>query len=159
MSHSKYKRCRILENNIWKKYLQLGVPPLKWWEKILKKRVGLSFSRLKLPEQMLIYHWTEKNKEENADKVIDHFSAFAKFSQRKTGFLRMTSVVLFVLGLGITASILANLSMRPLDNVWNFMFNSVESDESSKPDADVQDKKPKDQPEIDEDETNKNDCE
>jgi hypothetical protein len=159
MSHSKYKRCRILENNIWKKYLKLGVPPLKWWEKQLKKRLGLSFSKLKLPEQMLIYHWAEKDEKKGENKNIDHFSAFAKFSQRKTEWWRIIAVVLLGIGLGTLASILANYSMKPLDNVWNSMFESVESINNCVPDEKQPGQKSENTTKIDKDETNKNDCE
>jgi hypothetical protein len=156
MSHSKYKRCRILENNIWKKYLKLGVPPLKWWEKQLKKRLGLSFSKLKLPEQMLIYHWAEKDEKKDGNNNIDHFSAFAKFSQRKTEWWRIIAVVLLGIGLGTLASILANYSMKPLDNVWNSMFESVESINNCVPDEKKLGQKSANTTKIDKDETNKN---
>ncbi|MEI8623501.1 hypothetical protein P4S67_02865 [Pseudoalteromonas sp. B137] len=160
MSHSKYKRCRILENNIWKKYLKLGVPTSHWWEEKLKKHCRISFSKLKLPEQMLIYHWAENSNEDYKNGVsIDHFSAFAKFSQRKTGFFRMASVVLFVLSLGVTASILANILMVPLDNVWNSISKSVESSDSPVPDIEYQGQESKNSNRIFKDEATKNDCE
>ena len=160
MSHSKYKRCRILENNIWKKYLKLGVPTSHWWERKLKKHCRISFSKLKLPEQMLIYHWAENSNDDyKKGALIDHFSAFAKFSQRKTGFFRMASVVLFVLSLGVTASILANILMVPLDNVWNSIPKSVESNESPVPDIEYQGQESKNSNRIFKDEATKNDCE
>lgn len=105
ISHSKYKRCRILENNIWKKYLKLGS------------------KKTNLPEQMLIYHWAEsKGKEESKkDQVIEHFSAFAKFTKRKVGLGKMLIVLAIVLAIGVGSGLFANY-------LWTFIGPSVKSD-------------------------------
>ncbi|MCX7097709.1 MAG: hypothetical protein NTV43_07360 [Methylococcales bacterium] len=61
LSHSEFKRCRILEKNLWDSYL--SVP-----------------SDISIPDQMLIYHWKEPLQKLDEQKYLDNFSAFAKFS-------------------------------------------------------------------------------
>lgn len=75
LSHTNYKRCRILENDLWGQYL------------------GISEEKLK--EQMLIYHWTTKDGNE-----IDHFSAFAKFSSKPVRWPQIIAVIIVALLIG-----------------------------------------------------------
>lgn len=86
MSHSFYNRCRLLEFELWDKYL-----------KINEKKEN------KNKKQMLIYHWKEFN-----DNGIDHFSAFAKFSERKIGIKQIIAVVSIIICLGTLSGLLAN---------------------------------------------------
>jgi hypothetical protein len=94
LSHSDYKRCRILENDIWQNYLTLG-----------NKKNSLD-----LPEQMLIYHWTEQSKQ---NKKLEHFSAFAKFTKRDVTNKQLRNVIIFVFLIGMASGLGAN-------TVWKY---------------------------------------
>lgn len=66
LSHTKFKRCRVLEKDLWDAYLRVG-----------------NIQGLNIPDQMLIYHWKESKEESkpNENAYIEDFSAFAKFSK------------------------------------------------------------------------------
>lgn len=84
MSHSEYSRCRVLEKDLWDKYLK-------------EECYGNGSS------QMLIYHWKKTNKE------IDDFSAFAKFTRRHVKSSDLKRVVAYAIFFGVVASMLANI--------------------------------------------------
>lgn len=89
-AHANFSRCRLLEKGLWKDYLELNS--------------GLD---LKLPQQMLIYHWKESEK--GNEKHIDKFNAFAKFSKitvsKKTIIIFISAAIL----IGFIASFLGEL--------------------------------------------------
>jgi len=103
MSHSKYKRCRVLEKEIWNGYLK-----------------GESNS-IQAPEQMLIYHWSESGKE---GEPIDHFSAFAKYTRRDVTWAKIGAVLSIIFILGVFSGLAANY-------IWTFNDDSVELVETS----------------------------
>jgi hypothetical protein len=90
LSHINYKRCRILENDLWGQYLGINSETLK--------------------EQMLIYHWTTKDNE-----TIDHFSAFAKFSSKPVRWPQITAVLLVTMLAGIFSSLITNYLWQKIE--------------------------------------------
>ncbi|MCP8686082.1 hypothetical protein [Marinobacterium sedimentorum] len=100
MSHSQYSRCRILEDDLWNKYLEQDD----------------SSKKKKKQSQMLIYHWKTKEKEED----IDHFSAFAKFTRRNVTNLNILVILVVLVALSIFSGLLTNLT-------WSSMHKEVES--------------------------------
>lgn len=97
-SHADYKRCRLLERELWDDYLNPDRSPSK-----------------KIPEQMLIYHWKESSyQKDNTGKVkrgspIEKFTAFAKFGKitvTKGIAIRFAGVAL---ALGAFAGLFGNL--------------------------------------------------
>ncbi|SFM58739.1 hypothetical protein [Nitrosomonas communis] len=99
MSHAAYFRCRILESDLWGKYLFINGNEQTQKQKQKQKQ-----------KQMLIYHWKGQNNE-----GIDHFSAFAKFSGRKIHFKQITLVLLFILVLGVLSGLLSNYIWKKLE--------------------------------------------
>lgn len=93
IAHQDFDRCRILENDLWQTYLKSD--PVK---------------QIDLPEQMLIYHWKEKAK---LDKTIDHFSAFAKFTQWNDSKWAVFKVICWIVAFGALGSFLSSI-------VWSF---------------------------------------
>lgn len=91
MSHINYKRCRILENDLWGQYLNTDGNQLK--------------------EQMLIYHWTTKD-----DELIDHFSAFAKFSSKPVRWPQIAAVLLVTIFAGFFSSMFTNYVWQKVEN-------------------------------------------
>lgn len=87
LSHTNYKRCRILENDLWENYLNIEA----------------SSKKKSIKEQMLIYHWATNN-----DETIDHFSAFAKFSSKPVRLWQILAVLLVALLTGFFASTFTN---------------------------------------------------
>ena len=87
IAHQDFSRCRLLENDLWQSYLACG------------DSVGL-----KLPENMLIYHWKEIATE---NKKIEHFSAFAKFTQWLPSIKTQLIVIGWVILFGAFGSLLA----------------------------------------------------
>jgi hypothetical protein len=93
LSHTEFKRCRVLEKDLWETYL---------------REDGQVIS---LPEQMLIYHWREQSKRDQSgvlSEYLENFSAFAKFS--KTIVTKMTIIwfVLSVIALGAASGVIGN---------------------------------------------------
>ncbi len=105
VSHSNYERCRLLESDLWDRYLGL-------------KKVKSS--------QKLIYHWKQKSKgavavlgkprEENNEQeskksigeFINHFSAFAKFSSNTIPTRAIAFAILLLLKTGVLSGVGAN---------------------------------------------------
>ncbi|MCE1058102.1 hypothetical protein LU646_09420 [Pseudomonas alloputida] len=93
LSHTEFKRCRVLEKDLWETYLKENN------------------EEINLPEQMLIYHWREQSKRNSDGELLEHlenFSAFAKFS--KTVITRATIFwfIISVLALGASSGIIGN---------------------------------------------------
>ncbi|HIF9181217.1 TPA: hypothetical protein ACX6R0_002403 [Photobacterium damselae] len=84
-AHSEFKRCRILESEIWDKYLGHQNDTVK--------------------QHMLIYHWSDSGKN---DETIDHFSAFSKFSSTTVTDTKIIFMVVFLIALGVVSGIIAN---------------------------------------------------
>jgi hypothetical protein len=93
MSHSIYNRCRLLESDLWDKYL--GVNDQNGSNQVNNNK-----------KQMLIYHWKEIKKDD--DNGIDHFSAFAKFSDRTISGRQVLIVVVIIIFFGTLSGLLAN---------------------------------------------------
>lgn len=96
-SHSNYERCRVLEKDIWNKYL------------------GLKNNK----SQYLIYHWKEKTSGvsgSNEAKFIDHFSAFAKFTSSNVTKRLLGIVIFSSLVIGIIGGLGANYFWKMIDN-------------------------------------------
>lgn len=90
MSHSLYDRCRLLESDLWDKYLGINDQNGNKHKSNNKK-------------QMLIYHWKNFN-----DIGIDHFSAFAKFSERRIRLPQILIVLALIMSLGTISGLMAN---------------------------------------------------
>lgn len=90
MSHINYKRCRILENDLWGQYLSTNGDQFK--------------------DQMLIYHWATKDGE-----VIDHFSAFAKFSSKPVRWPQITAVLIVTIFTGFFSSMFTNFVWQKVE--------------------------------------------
>lgn len=87
LSHDKYKRCRLLEKEVWNPYLEFK---------------GTSAV---LPTQMLIYHFTKDCKTNH----IDRFNAFAKFVRVKVTISSILLFIFSVIMLGALGSLLATI--------------------------------------------------
>ncbi|MFH4813572.1 hypothetical protein [Vibrio alginolyticus] len=99
-AHSEFKRCRILESEIWDKYL------------------GHKNDTEKQP--MLIYHWTKEGKyNKDAKKIdsIDHFAAFSKFSSTSVTDKKIVTMFLILITFGVISGIIAN-------KLWSLMTDS-----------------------------------
>lgn len=83
-AHSAYERCRLLEGELWKEYLN----PVK----------------LKGDIQMLIYHWKDAAKP--GEDGIDHFAAFAKFTKRVVRKRELAKIAIYVILLGLLVNYL-----------------------------------------------------
>jgi hypothetical protein len=103
MSDANYKRCRILENDLWGEYLELD-PERK---------------ARKFDDPMLIYHWVSSDK-----NGIDHFATFSKFSSKPIRWPQMWAVIFVSLLTGFAASFFTNY-------VWQFVDNSVGYDDNN----------------------------
>lgn len=92
LSHAKYKRCRLLEKEVWNPYLKF------------KNEHAI------LPAQMLIYHFEKSVKGDNqGSKHIDRFNAFAKFVRVKVTFINILVFIFSVIMLGAMGSLLATV--------------------------------------------------
>lgn len=105
ISHTNYKRCRILENDLWENYLNI--------EGSSKKK--------SIKEQMLIYHWATKN-----DETIDHFSAFAKFSSKPVRLWQILAVLLVALLTGFFASTFTNYFWKNFEEPVACIDNEID---------------------------------
>ncbi len=99
LAHADYKRCRLLEKEVWKEYL------------VFSKK------DLVLPSQMLIYHFSEGHKKEGVYIHIERFNAFAKFARVKITIKSLLIFLFSVILLGAIGSILATIFIenRPQD--------------------------------------------
>lgn len=100
MSHDVYHRCRILEANIWDRYLGVDVND-------------------SVDSQMLIYHW-KSGAVKGEEQYIDHFSAFAKFTRRSLKLFDGLLVAVLITFLGVASSSLTNY-------IWSFFHEEVQS--------------------------------
>lgn len=96
LSHAKYKRCRLLEKEVWNPYLEF------------------KNEQAALPKQMLIYHF-QKNASDEL-KHIDRFNAFAKFVRVKVTLWSIALFIFSVIMLGSLGSLIATIFVesRPL---------------------------------------------
>ena len=94
-SHRDYRRTRVLEPELWAKYLGLDD------EKQLK-------------EPMLIYHWDSRAKEKSL--YIDHFAAFSKFASRSIQLYQIILVLLVTIFIGIFSGLTTNFTWRLFEN-------------------------------------------
>lgn len=100
VSHSNYERCRVLETELWDKYLDID----------------------NTKSQKLIYHWKQKTfgnltkdelleknlKGDRADLFINHFSAFAKFSSSTIPRKAIIIAVVFSILIGVASGLATN---------------------------------------------------
>lgn len=101
-SHSEYKRCRLLEEELWSKYL----------------------GDVKINEEsnMLIYQWSAKaqiTQEDVEPEYLHKFSAFARFIQRKVRAKDILIALIVVLLVGVFSGLAANA-------VWNYVPKCVQ---------------------------------
>ncbi|MFI3221572.1 MAG: hypothetical protein QX191_00915 [Methylococcaceae bacterium] len=89
LSHSEFKRCRLLEKNLWDSYL--SVPP-----------------NISIPEQMLIYHWKEPLQKQNDKQYLENFSAFAKFCTITVTRWRLAGFICLGVILGMISGVFGN---------------------------------------------------
>ena len=105
VSHSNYERCRLLESDLWDRYLGIN-----------KEKSS----------QKLIYHWKQKSKgavatigkssnennkrdsKKSSEEFINHFSAFAKFSSNTIPTRAIVFAILLLLITGVVSGIGAN---------------------------------------------------
>ena len=85
-AHDSYKRCRILESNLWDKYLGL------------ENHI--------IDDEMLIYHWKDQA---NAGKYLDHFSAFAKYTKRDINSIEILVLFIILVVVGALSGWFGNL--------------------------------------------------
>lgn len=124
ISHTSYKRCRILENGLWNSYLKIsssnGTPfpgdkeTLRFFIKWMRRKLNFKNSKpAKISEndRTLIYHWSEKVKDRKLES-LDHFAAFSKFTSTRTGLLHLARFAIVVFLIGILASYCSNLIPR-----------------------------------------------
>lgn len=93
LSHTEFKRCRVLEKDLWETYL---------------KEDG---ERIELPDQMLIYHWREQAKKDLNGKLLEHlenFSAFAKFSKTVVSNFTIFIFIISLIIIGAASGIVGN---------------------------------------------------
>lgn len=100
VSHSNYERCRVLETELWDKYLDID----------------------NTKSQKLIYHWKQKTagnltkdellekalKADRADLFINHFSAFAKFSSSTIPRKAIIIAIVFSILIGVASGLATN---------------------------------------------------
>ncbi|TCB33579.1 hypothetical protein E0H86_02025 [Acinetobacter sp. ANC 4635] len=99
LSHDKYKRCRLLEKEVWNEYLCFKT------------------EKATLPTQMLIYHFDKKYKiGENKFQHIDRFNAFAKFVRVKVTLANILAFVFSVIILGAFGSLIATVFIESRPN-------------------------------------------
>lgn len=99
LSHTEFKRCRVLEKDLWDDYLRLGD------------------RNLSIPEQMLIYHWKEQKKKKTTtdqessapDLYLENFSAFAKFSKTTVSASTIFYFIAIILFLGLVSGFLSGI--------------------------------------------------
>lgn len=101
LSHAEFKRCRILEKELWDSYLTDGTAKEKFCT----------------PDQMLIYHWKE---EQDKNRYLSKFSAFAKFSTIAVSNETLQTFMVYIIVLGIVSGVLAN-----------FIFSYFQQDSST----------------------------
>lgn len=90
LSHSEFKRCRLLEKGVWDSYLNAK-------------------SSISIPDQMLIYHWNEQlPKKDGKLQYLDNFSAFAKFSTITVTWKTVGYFLGFLLLWGAASGVLGN---------------------------------------------------
>ncbi|MEO4186509.1 hypothetical protein ABH305_11675 [Acinetobacter pittii] len=108
LAHADYKRCRLLEKEVWKEYL------------IFSKK------DLLLPSQMLIYHFCEGKKKEGVYLHIERFNAFAKFARVKVTIRSLVVFIFSVVLLGAIGSIVATIFIenRP-PNIYSFLRTPI----------------------------------
>jgi len=100
LSHTEFKRCRVLEKSLWDPYLRVD-----------------SKSNLAIPEQMLIYHWKESVDNEAGSEVLkylDNFSAFAKFSKTTVSVMTLVGFILTIVVLGVFSGVIGNFMYSAL---------------------------------------------
>lgn len=93
LSHTEFKRCRVLEKDLWETYLKEDD------------------QRITLPEKMLIYHWREFSKRDQDGKLLEHlenFSAFAKFSKTVVSTFTIIVFILSLIVIGAVSGVVGN---------------------------------------------------
>lgn len=117
VSHANYERCRVLETELWDKYLDID----------------------NTKSQKLIYHWKQKlpgnltkhelkekkRKGDMSDLFINHFSAFAKFSSNTIPKRAIFIALLLSISIGVASGLVTN-------NVWEVTkLSSINDDAAS----------------------------
>lgn len=99
LSHTEFKRCRVLEKDLWDTYLKSG-----------------NGNNVIIPDQMLIYHWKEDTSEKKSAlgekpslKYLDNFSAFAKFSKTTVSYSTILYFLATVILLGLFSGFVSGL--------------------------------------------------
>jgi hypothetical protein len=108
MSHKEFQRCRLLERDLWAPYLV----------------TANDNKSPETPEQMLIYHW----KDIKEGRMIEHFSAYAKFSMRAVSTWKIIGLVSTILFLGGPGSYISSYIPK-ID--WDKTDKDVQSREIS----------------------------
>lgn len=108
LAHADYKRCRLLEKEVWKEYLVF------------------SNKDLVLPSQMLIYHFCEGKEKDGIYPHIERFNAFAKFARVKVTIPSLFVFLFSVILLGAIGSVVATIFIenRP-ENMYSFLFHTT----------------------------------
>jgi hypothetical protein len=120
ISHTSYKRCRILENGLWNSYLSLS--SINGSPFSSNKALGKLLSRIKRTlhfkssrpakisqnARTLIYHWSEKSKEGDCAS-LDHFAAFSKFTSTRPQFYHLLRFFIAICIIGALGSWLSTL--------------------------------------------------
>lgn len=108
MAHTSYDRCRLLEGNVWRKYL----------------KTNKLHSIQEIPK-MLVFHWKSagekmphnpsNNKcDDTKSRSIGEFTAFAKFAYRRQSMVIIIRSILVALFF----SILANFMSAPIEKLF-----------------------------------------
>lgn len=111
LAHADYKRCRLLEKEVWKEYL------------VFSKK------GLVLPSQMLIYHFSEGKEKDGKYSHLERFNAFAKFARVKVTIGSFIIFLVSVVLLGAVGSIVATLFIenRP-ERFYSFLRTVIVHD-------------------------------
>lgn len=125
-AHANFDRCRLLEKELWDAYLNLDSGDEK----------------LKLPPQMLIYHWKEsvksdKNNATNSsdaslqdvaaqEKYIEKFTAFAKFSKITASMKTIFTFFVIAIVLGILSGVLGSWTQDAIENKYKEIKPTLE---------------------------------
>ncbi|NBA84045.1 hypothetical protein GVN15_25745 [Pseudomonas putida] len=107
LSHTEFKRCRVLEKDLWETYLKEDD------------------QKITLPDKMLIYHWRELSKRDQNGKLLEHlenFSAFAKFSKTVVSNLTIFIFLFSLIIIGAVSGIAGNYA-------YTYMTEKPESKE------------------------------
>ncbi len=97
VSHRQSHKLRLLEHQLWNKYVPGGIP-----------------------EGMMVYHWKE-----DRPNGIDDFSAFVKLQTRRSGRSTLIKYLAVAFLFGVLGNLAASSLEEPLGNAWTAIQSLV----------------------------------